>query len=196
MTTPRLGAPELTEGQATPETTVNEIVRYLEQGAMHFSLIDRDLATPPGSPGDGDRYLVAASPTGAWTGHAGDIAFYMGTEWKFIEVVEGMTAYLGDEDVLLFRSGSAWNVMPIFQEWAPNFSSDGELYIPALVAMTIGQGNAEIGTGTITYEKSTTAAPSTISSTTLPATLQAGAWLKVSAASVTGFVATHLKRTA
>jgi len=81
-------------------------------------------------------------------------------------------------------------------EWAPNFTSDGDLYIPAVEAMTIDQGNAAIGTGTITFEKSTTAAPSTFSSTTLPATLQAGAWLKVSAASVTGFVATHLKRTA
>jgi hypothetical protein len=81
-------------------------------------------------------------------------------------------------------------------EWAPNFTSDGDLYIPAVAAMTIGQGNAEIGTGTIAYEKSTNAAPETFSSTTLPVTLEAGAWLKVSASSVTGFVATHLKRTA
>lgn len=80
--------------------------------------------------------------------------------------------------------------------WAPNFTDDGDLYIPAEVAMTIDQGNAEIGTGTITYEKSTNAAPGTFSSTTLPATLEAGAWLKVIAASVTGFVATHLVRTA
>lgn len=81
-------------------------------------------------------------------------------------------------------------------EWAPNFTSDGDLYIPAVVAMTIDQGNAAIGTGTITFEKSTAAAPGTFSSTTLPATLEAGAWLHVNAASVTGFVATHLKRTA
>jgi hypothetical protein len=196
MTTPRLGAPELTEGQATPETTVNEIVRYLEQGANHFVFADRDLATPPGSPLDGACYLVASSPTGAWTGHTGDIAFYLSSAWVFIEVAEGMTAYVQDEDIILFRSGSAWNVLPVFQEWAPNFSSDGELYIPALVAMTIDQANAEIGTGTITYEKSTSGAPSTFNSTTLPATLQAGAWLRVMAAGVSGFVATHLRRTA
>jgi hypothetical protein len=29
MTSPRLGAPELTSGQATPETTVNEMFRLL-----------------------------------------------------------------------------------------------------------------------------------------------------------------------
>lgn len=82
------------------------------------------------------------------------------------------------------------------QEWAPNFTADGNLYIPCIEAMTIDQGNAKIGTGTITFEKSTTAAPGTFASTTLPATIQAGAWLKVIAAGVSGFVATHLIRTA
>lgn len=82
------------------------------------------------------------------------------------------------------------------KEWLPQFTAAGDIYIPAAVAMTIDQGNAKIGTGTITFAKSTSAAPGTFNSTTLPATLQAGAWLKVSAASITGFVATHLKRTA
>jgi hypothetical protein len=62
--------------------------------------------------------------------------------------------------------------------------------------MTVDEGNAAIGTGTLAYEKSTTADPGTFSSTTLPATLEAGAWLKISASGVTGFVACHLVRTA
>jgi len=82
------------------------------------------------------------------------------------------------------------------QEWAPNFTGAADLYIPAREAMTISQGNAAIGTGTLAYAKSTTAAPGTFSSTTLPVTLESGAWLKVTASAVTGFVATHLKRTA
>lgn len=101
MTTPRLGAPELTAGQAVPETTVNEQIRYVEQGAGHFSIKDRDLATPPGSPADGDRYIVAASPTGAWTGHAGDIAFRLNTAWSFIEVTEGMSFWVEDENAFI-----------------------------------------------------------------------------------------------
>ena len=81
-------------------------------------------------------------------------------------------------------------------EWAPNFSADGDVYIPAVVAMTIDQGNAAIGAGTITFEASTAADPDTFTAATLPADIEAGAWLKVTAASVTGFCATHLKRTA
>ncbi len=82
------------------------------------------------------------------------------------------------------------------QEWAPNFTAAGDLYIPAVEAMTISQGNVAIGTGTLTYTKSTAAAPSTFGAATLPVTLEAGAWLKIAATAVTGFVATHLKRTA
>lgn len=81
-------------------------------------------------------------------------------------------------------------------EWALNWTADGDVYIPAAVAMTIDEGNAEIGTGSIVFAKSTAAAPDTFSATALPATLEAGAWLKVSASSVTAFKATHLRRTA
>lgn len=108
MATPRLGAPELVSAQATPETTVNEQIRYVEQGAGHFIFKDRDLATPPGSPADGDCYLVAGSPTGAWTGQAGKIAFYLSTAWVFVTVKEGFRAYVNDEDIEIVYNGSAW----------------------------------------------------------------------------------------
>jgi hypothetical protein len=96
------------------------------------------------------------------------------------------------------RKDGDWELIefPLTQEWAPNFTADGSVYIPADEAMTISQGNAAIGTGTLTYEKSTNAAPGTFASTTLPATLEAGAWLRVIATGVSGFRATHLVRTA
>lgn len=84
----------------------------------------------------------------------------------------------------------------VFQEWAPNFTADADVYIPAVTGMTIAAGNAPIGTGSLDYEKSTTAAPGTFSSTGLPVTLEAGAWLKVSASGVSGFYAAHFVRTA
>jgi hypothetical protein len=78
-------------------------------------------------------------------------------------------------------------------EWAPNFTSAGEVLIPARYAMTIDAGNAAVGSGGVTYEKSTAADHDTFSSTTLPATLEAGAYLKVIADDA---VALHLVRTA
>lgn len=108
-TIPRFGATELVSAQAVPETTVNENLRYVAQGAMHFIIKDRDLTAPPGSPAEGDCYLVAASPTGAWTGQAAKIAFLLSTgAWRFITVIEGMSAWVNDEDVLLVYNGAAW----------------------------------------------------------------------------------------
>jgi hypothetical protein len=111
MTTPRVGAPELVSGQAVPETTVNEQVRHVEQGSGHYIFKDRDLATPPGSPADGDSYLIAASPTGAWAGEAGNIAWYMNTAWKFITPIEGFTAWVNDENVFVGYDGSSWSTL-------------------------------------------------------------------------------------
>lgn len=110
MNAPRLGYGELVDGQDVPETTVNEMTRYLEQGAGIFIFTDRDLATPPGSPAQGVAYLVAASPTGAWTGHAGAIAFYLGSAWAFITPTEGHLAWVKDEDVFVLYDGAAWLV--------------------------------------------------------------------------------------
>ena len=78
---------------------------------------------------------------------------------------------------------------------AANFSADGEVRIYAQEAMTITQ-QATSGTGSVAYEKSTAAAPSTFSSTSSPIALEAGAWLKVTASSVSGLYAVALERTA
>lgn len=109
--TPILGAPELAPSQAIPETTVNEAVRFLEQGAGWFRILDRDLSSPPGSPSDGDCYLVATSATGDWSGHDDEIAFYMSSAWVFITPSEGMGAYIADEDVAVIFDGADWNAI-------------------------------------------------------------------------------------
>jgi hypothetical protein len=111
MTTPRLGAPELTTSQTGKEETVNEQIRYIESGAGHFIFKDRDLATPPGSPADGDCYLVASSPTGAWAGKAGYIAFRLNTAWVLITAIEGFTAWVNDENIFIGYDGAAWNTL-------------------------------------------------------------------------------------
>ena len=80
------------------------------------------------------------------------------------------------------------------QEWALNWTGDASIYLPAYTAMQIAQGNAKIGMGTITFAKSSAADPDAFTSATLPVTLEAGAWLRVTASGVSGFCATHLRR--
>lgn len=49
--------------------------------------------TPPVSPSTGDVYLVGTSPTGAWVGHAKDIAEWNGSAWVFTDGVQGDFLY-------------------------------------------------------------------------------------------------------
>lgn len=165
MTTPRLGAPELTSGQATPETTVNEQIRYVESGAGHFIFKDRDLATPPGSPADGDCYLVAASGTGAWSGHDGDIAFRLNTAWVFINVIEGFTAWVNDENAFLGYDGAAWNTLAAPSGTYLPLSGgtlSGDVVVPAEVYGVGWNGSNEAPTKNDVYDKIETVAAGSV----------------------------------
>lgn len=85
--------------------------RYVLTSFPTFPIIDRDLATPPGSPTLGAQYIVAASPTGAWSGTATQIATWRNGAWAFIVPREGMLAWIADEDKLAYFDGSAWQLL-------------------------------------------------------------------------------------
>src|SRR5436190_11554824 len=74
---------------------------------------DRSLSTPPGSPAQGDRYIVGPAPTGAWAGHANDIALRSGSTWKFITAQEGLSAWVADEPAkVIYFNGTSWGDVP------------------------------------------------------------------------------------
>ena len=109
MTTPKLALPELSTSQAGKELTHNQALAILDQLAQ-ASVLDKDLATPPGSPANGAAYIVAGSPTGAWSGKAGQIAFWLTSvgAWTFLVPAAGWSVWVTDEAVRYQYSGSAW----------------------------------------------------------------------------------------
>ena len=64
MPTTNLLLPFLSAGQAQKHVTVNESLRMLD-GIVQLAVKDANLADPPASPSDGDRYIVPAAATGA-----------------------------------------------------------------------------------------------------------------------------------
>ena len=76
-----------------------------------FKVVDRDLTAPPGSPTTGACYIVAASPTGAWSGKAGYLTVYDGTQWLFLAPSEGDQARVLDENANIVYDGSAWGAI-------------------------------------------------------------------------------------
>ncbi len=104
---PNLNLPYILAAQAQKHVTHNEAVRMLD-AIVQLSVRDRDLAAPPPAPADGDRHIVAAAASGAWTGKSGEIAAYQDGAWAFYTPREGWTAWIADEDKLLAFNGSSW----------------------------------------------------------------------------------------
>ena len=103
--TPNLQLPYLIAAQSQKHVTHNEALRTLDAVAQ-LLVLDKDLASPPGSPTDGSRYIVAASPTGAWTGHAAHIAAWQDGAWMFYTPREGWLAWVADEDTIYVYDGA------------------------------------------------------------------------------------------
>lgn len=106
-TTPNLQLPYLIAAQAQKHVTHNEALRALD-ALLHLSVIDRDLAAPPASPADGDRYVVAAGATGAWSGKSGSVAAFQDGAWAFYQPRTGWICFVADEAAMLAWSGWAW----------------------------------------------------------------------------------------
>lgn len=107
-TTPILDLTEWAAAQASPWVAHNVALRWLEFFAAGGGIADRDDTAPPGSPTDGEAYLVAASATGDWATHDGELALYISTGWVFKAPTEGMRLYVNDEDITIVYDGASW----------------------------------------------------------------------------------------
>jgi hypothetical protein len=106
-TTTHLALPLLAQGQAQKEVWHNEALAMLD-AVVQLSVKDRDLASPPGSPAEGDRYIVAGGASGAWAGHASHVAAWLNGAWNFFPPKEGWIAWVAGEDTLLTFGPSGW----------------------------------------------------------------------------------------
>lgn len=79
----------------------------------HQSLSIQD--DPPVSPSNKDQYIIGASPTGAWVGHAQEIAMWdaEGSTWEYDTPQEGEYSWVYDEDKLYHYLSNVW------QEYKP-----------------------------------------------------------------------------
>ena len=102
-----LALPFIEGGELLPDVTLNETLRLIDT-LVQLAIVDRDLTAPPASPAEGQRWIVKASPTGAWTGHANHVAAWQDGGWLFCTPKVGWFAYLIDEGALIAWSGTAW----------------------------------------------------------------------------------------
>jgi len=112
MTTPNLALPYLAAAQAQKHVTVNEALDHLD-GIVQLSVISSTLTAPPATPSEGDRYIVAASATGAWAGWDGSVAHFSGGAWLRLTPKTGWIAWdQGAGGIVTYDNVNGWSALP------------------------------------------------------------------------------------
>lgn len=117
MTTPNTGIPEVPEGTLDPAAGLNLALRVID-ALLQLAVIEVNRNAPPGSPADGDLYIVGTG-SGAWTGQDGNLARYVtdGAFWQFYTAGDQVRAVIDQTDRMLWVwTGSAWARWPVLAQ--------------------------------------------------------------------------------
>ena len=106
--TPRLGLPQIAASQAQKHVTHNEALLDLD-AFVQTSAKDRDLTSPPGSPSDGDAYVVAPGASGVWAAQDDSVAVYIDGGWRFAAPFQGLVAWVEDEALQIIFHAGVWS---------------------------------------------------------------------------------------
>lgn len=93
---------------ATQKAVKTYVDNMMEGKSWLDPVLDKDLSTPPVSPTSGDRYIIKATGTGAWSGHDNQIAEYNGATWDFVVPTTADTVVVDDEAASYTWNGTGW----------------------------------------------------------------------------------------
>lgn len=101
--------PFISVGQSQKEVTHNQAIAMID--ILLSKAVTSVLATPPGSPANGQAHIVAASATtGVFVGKENNIAYYLtdAAAWQFIAPTTGLELMVTSTVVKYRWTGSAW----------------------------------------------------------------------------------------
>ena len=105
--TTRLSLPFIMPSQAQKHITHNEAIQALD--ALVQPVVEsRVLASPPATPLAGESYLVPAAATGAWSGHADELAAWQSGAWHFHDPAPGWQVWVKAEQALYVFDAGLW----------------------------------------------------------------------------------------
>lgn len=131
MALPITGVTELVADQSDAYITVNESWRAFE--GLCFRVLSATTDAEPGSPAEGDAYIITGSATGTnWSSFtSGNVAVYVAAEWLEFTPFEGLSFWVNDENVRKTYNGTAFVAEPFLPT---------ESGITASTTQTQGQG--------------------------------------------------------
>jgi|GEM_PF-6953918 len=119
MTTPNTGIPYVPEGTLDPAAGLNLALTVID-ALLQTAVIDFQDA-PPGSPVDGDLYIVGTG-SGAWAAHDDELARYVaaGTFWQFYEAGTQVRVVFNQVDlgIYVWVGSDGWQPWPVLSSLA------------------------------------------------------------------------------
>ena len=128
-----LSLPYIAPAQAQKHVTHNEAIRMLDTIVM-LSVKSQILGTPPNTPMEGDRYIIADSPQGIWVDNGGNIVTWVDNTWAFTVPQEGWLCSNEADKKLIVLSNNNWKDAESLPTQIDNISAIG-------INTTIDQNN-------------------------------------------------------
>jgi len=104
--TPNLDLPLIAPAQAQKHVTHNEALAMLD--ALIQLAVAAIVSIPPAAPQPGDRYIVGATPSGAFAGRQNAVAAFDSGAWRFLSPASGWLAWNVATSTFLVFDGGAW----------------------------------------------------------------------------------------
>lgn len=105
---PNIGLPLMEAAQAQKHVTHNEALVLLD-AILQVAIADMAANAPPSSASSGMRVVVGSSPTGAFVGQTGKIAYYDDAGWRFFPPRNGWIVWSTLDTALFIFTGAAWS---------------------------------------------------------------------------------------
>ncbi len=102
-----LALPYLGASQSQKHVTVNESLRSLDV-LVQIAVKSAALSAPPGSPADGQRWIIGPAPSGLWAGRATQIAAWQDGAWFFYAPKDGWLGWNEATLTALVFSAGSW----------------------------------------------------------------------------------------
>jgi hypothetical protein len=136
---PRYDLAFLFAGQAQKEFAVNEAHARID--ALLHPAIEGVATAPPGSPGDGECWLVDAGATGDWTAHDGEMACFEAGNWIFVVPRDGMRLLdRSTGQLMLYRSAWTMAAAPTAPAGGATVDAEARAAIAELIAALADAG--------------------------------------------------------
>ncbi|MBB5046542.1 hypothetical protein HNR60_001290 [Rhodopseudomonas rhenobacensis] len=165
--TAHLHLPLIEASQAQKHVTHNEALQILD-AVIQIAVQDRNRTTPPSSPAEGVRHVVAAGAGGAWAGQDQAIATWQGGAWLFLAPNAGWCVWSAADAALLAFDGAVWRSLQSLDNLphlGVNTTADASnrLSVKTNTALLAAIAAAEAGSGDVRLQLSKESAARTAS---------------------------------